>query len=216
MEIQLVVRDDGSTDNTVEILEDYEKKGSLKLIRGKNVGFKNSFMIALQSCKESDYYAFSDQDDVWMKEKLFRTVSTMNRCDIPELGFCNAYFTDPDLKPYKLAKESKTNIPSKEMCFSMCVASGYLIVINSKLKKLLDITGTNIPVSHDVWAGAVASYVGNVIFVNEVLALHRRLPNSVSRTNLFKLFINRLGALLYDKGVNIPCAEVMLDNYMEI
>ena len=70
--VTLYVRDDGSSDRTVEILSSYEEQGKLKLICGKNCGVGNSFMHLLYtSDQDFDFYAFSDQDDIWLPDKLY-------------------------------------------------------------------------------------------------------------------------------------------------
>ncbi len=72
---KLVIRDDGSTDQTGKILEEYCVADSrIQVIYGENVGFCRSFYMALAACGEDGYYAFSDQDDIWKPEKLQRAV----------------------------------------------------------------------------------------------------------------------------------------------
>ena len=71
--VSLLVRDDGSTDGTVQILEEYEKQGALELIRGENLGVVGSFISLIARVADSaDYIALSDQDDVWHADKLSR------------------------------------------------------------------------------------------------------------------------------------------------
>ncbi len=213
VDIHLVVRDDGSTDNTIQILEEYASCRPMKLIKGENVGFRESFMLGLLSCDKTDYYAFADQDDVWSPQKLIRTIRKMGINDIPKLGFCNAYLTDENLNVYRYVYSDSYYIPSKEMCFSSCVASGYLQVFNYLLFKIILKANYNIPVDHDIWIGALAIYFGKVYFYNEKLVYHRRLKNSVSRCTLMGRLKNRLQALIYDRGINIDCANKMLQIY---
>lgn len=68
--IKLLVRDDGSTDKTLDILNEYKNKGKLNYYIGKNLGPQLSFMHLLQNAPYCEYYAFADQDDVWLKDKL--------------------------------------------------------------------------------------------------------------------------------------------------
>ena len=70
-DFELVVCDDVSTDNTVDILKDYALKDCrLKLCcNGQNLGFKNNFAKAISLCK-GEYIAFCDQDDVWTNDHL--------------------------------------------------------------------------------------------------------------------------------------------------
>ena len=77
--IKLVVRDDGSGDGTVRILKSFERKGLLEFQVGKNLGFSENYIYLLQSVieREWDYVAFSDQDDIWDRDKLSKAVERL-------------------------------------------------------------------------------------------------------------------------------------------
>lgn len=69
--IKLYIRDDGSTDNTVKIIESFNKE-NIVLFKMSNIGWKKSFLelTKLVEYHDDEYYAFSDQDDVWKKNKI--------------------------------------------------------------------------------------------------------------------------------------------------
>ncbi|WP_270330179.1 glycosyltransferase [Lapidilactobacillus dextrinicus] len=78
----IVVRDDGSSDNTIEILKEFQNEGlPIELIiDGQTLGFKESFHKLLQYVNgRSDYIFLSDQDDIWKIEKVTRFVETFKR-----------------------------------------------------------------------------------------------------------------------------------------
>lgn len=77
--VQILIRDDGSTDRTVEILEKYAKEHeNISFYAGSNLGVIQSFFHLLRhSSQEAEYYAFADQDDYWMPEKLERAVTML-------------------------------------------------------------------------------------------------------------------------------------------
>lgn len=79
--LEILVRDDGSTDGTCAILKEYVERGALRWDAGDNCGPARSFWRLLQSCGEADYYAFCDQDDIWDKEKLALAVRTLKELD---------------------------------------------------------------------------------------------------------------------------------------
>lgn len=73
--VELLIRDDGSSDNTAEICKEYQKKNTnIRFYQGENIGVGKSFMELLKKAPEADYYSFSDQDDVWLEDKLSRAV----------------------------------------------------------------------------------------------------------------------------------------------
>ena len=68
--IMIVIRDDGSDDQTQLIIEKWANILDISLTKGTNVGWRKSFMELIYNSPESDYYAFCDQDDIWLPNKL--------------------------------------------------------------------------------------------------------------------------------------------------
>lgn len=94
---QLFARDDGSKDNTVEILSEYAKKYPQQIhvvddVR-ENLGAGQSFMHLLE-VTDADYFMFSDQDDVWMPEKIERTLRKLQEMESQYPGEAVGVFTD--------------------------------------------------------------------------------------------------------------------------
>ena len=94
--IRLFVRDDGSSDDTVQILQRYAHRFlSLDIVEGENLGATESFHVASQLALEkndpADYYAFCDQDDIWLENKLSIAVNQLSKItsDKPLLYFSN-------------------------------------------------------------------------------------------------------------------------------
>lgn len=79
--LTLVIRDDGSEDRTRNIINEYEKKDiRVKAIYGENLGFRKSFFNTLRdyASTEFEYFAFADQDDVWLPQKLDVAIRKLN------------------------------------------------------------------------------------------------------------------------------------------
>lgn len=94
---QLFARDDGSKDNTVEILSEYAQKYPQQIhvvddVR-ENLGAGQSFMHLLE-VTDADYFMFSDQDDVWMPEKIERTLRKLQEVESQYPGEAVGVFTD--------------------------------------------------------------------------------------------------------------------------
>ena len=104
----IVARDDGSKDNTPNILKEYKENGKInKLIIEPNVGFARSFHKLMENAYKSDYYAWSDQDDIWDDNKIYYGVKALEKEDnsIPLVYWCSFRSMDKNNKVY--SKKSK-------------------------------------------------------------------------------------------------------------
>ena len=82
VDAQLIVRDDGSSDGTVRILEEYSRNyPNVSFYQGTNVGVGKSFLELLKNAPQADYYSFADQDDVWLEDKLNHAVSIIRQIE---------------------------------------------------------------------------------------------------------------------------------------
>ena len=99
IETGILVRDDGSSDGTAAILEEYAARGALRWYRGENRGPSGSFWQLLRDAEEADLYAFCDQDDVWDADKLRIAADVLERAEpgIPALYCGDVRVTDERL-----------------------------------------------------------------------------------------------------------------------
>ena len=100
VDVQVLVRDDCSKDNTVEVVQEYAQnhpQNKIEIIKGENVGFAKSFWLGLSMCRDADYYAFADQDDVWKEEKIISAVKCIENIDKPALYSSAVEVVDKDL-----------------------------------------------------------------------------------------------------------------------
>ena len=97
---EIYVRDDGSTDDTVSLLQEYQVKyPNIKLVTGKNVGYIRNFYELVHSCggDKNELYAFCDQDDVWEPQKISRSVAMIQASLDPSM---TVYFSRMKLDYY--------------------------------------------------------------------------------------------------------------------
>ena len=81
-DIRVVVRDDGSTDRTVALVQAIAADDPrVRLVAGSRLGWGGSFMALLASSGKARWLAFSDQDDVWLPDKLTRAVTALAPLD---------------------------------------------------------------------------------------------------------------------------------------
>lgn len=193
----LWVSDDGSSDETCRIVSDFISGYDIQgvLIHGPQKGFCENFLsLVCNDGIQSDYYAFSDQDDIWMNDKLERAVSWLDtvNSDIPAL-FCsrtsligslgeNIGFSPNYIKPPAFGNSLVQNI-----------ASGNTMVFNNKARELLKkLEGTPI-VAHD-WTlyQIVTGCGGQVHFDHKPTVFYRQHSENVigNNSSLIKRFNN--------------------------
>ena len=212
VQLYLHIRDDGSKDDSTNILSEYsERFSNVSYEVGDNIGYTKSFLTALKNAPKADFYAFADQDDVWDEFKIAKTIKLLNEKEMC-LAYCNAVDTDDNLVATKNHYSIHRKMPYAGMTFLSSVCSGFLMVFDEKIRKKT-LEAENIIISHDLWVGALASYIGTIEYTTEALALHRRLENSVSRYDSYKTIKHRLKTLFFGKSKCDICAKQMLELY---
>lgn len=206
--IKVLIRDDGSTDNTVKILDEYRAKYGFNIIKGKNVGVNKSIQILFDECDLScDYFALSDQDDYWLEDKFDMVLkkAALYKDTEPLLFSSCSQLTDELLH----LLNGTTIIPKKGTSFFNAmiqnVLPGHTQVFNRALmNKLIGRNSKNIHVI-DWWIYLVASGTGTVIFDKKCTVLHRQHNANVVgyENNIFKLAKQRFNRLLNSEAKSI-------------
>lgn len=164
--VKLLVRDDGSNDKTIAILDEYNAKGQLDYYQGENMGPARSFMHLLQNAPTSKYYAFADQDDVWLPEKLSVAINSLKEHEYePALYFCQTQLVDENLNK----KESVIIHPYMTFGESLVYkyVSGCSMVINDVLRHLVVTTQPSYLHMHDAWIYLIAQAMNAYVFFDE-------------------------------------------------
>lgn len=186
--IELYVRDDGSRDQTLSILQKYEQDGKLQLFQGENLGFINSFFEVMRKCGDADYYAWCDQDDVWLPEKIERAVKKLQRDKIehkeetekPVLYFSSYDYYDNNMKFEKHGLIHKKG-PSFSNSLLDCISLGFNSVFNQCARNMMLKNQPEHCCGHDWWTYMVCAAFGRVIYDQKYVSVkYRRLENSVS------------------------------------
>ena len=199
----LVVRDDGSSDKTVKIVKEYmENYSNIKLVEGKNLGFIKSFFELLK-LEKADYYAFADQDDIWLPDKIALAVESLNKLDDskPNMAFSNSDYYDVDMKLIKEGEKGKTFSFTNSLY--ECVTQGMTMVINQKTKDtVLDYMPERV-FFHDWWVYMICSGMGNVAYDDVTTVKYRRDGKNATAEgeNFIKLLIWRIKNLFGKDGL---------------
>lgn len=174
--IEIIIRDDGSADKTVDILRKHQSEDRVKLICGENIGFVGSFLKLINTAPKADYYFFADQDDIWLDFKVKRAVEKMSLGDyessLPLLYFSNYDFYDEAMNFVRNnIFPSKVNLP---MAVSEPIAAGFTCAFNYSLLKIMRRFSSHCVCSHDRLALILATAGGTVIMDDFVTAKYRR------------------------------------------
>ena len=184
----IYVRDDGSTDRTPAILKqckrDFGKERDIHIFRGKNLGYGPSFLGLLKRCGQADYWAFCDQDDVWMPGKITRAVAWMesqeDRDKTPLLYHSAFYETDEKLAVRGIYLPEDREDYSFQKAVTECMHMGFSSLINARLRDLALKGRIRRIVSHDWWVELIVMAFGRAVFDPEPASYHRRLLASQS------------------------------------
>ena len=206
----LWVSDDGSTDTTVTVLENYansHKENEMVLIDGPQRGFARNFLNVACLCQnESEYFAFSDQDDIWKNNKLEKAVNWLEDIprEIPALFCSRTEIVDSNgksLKPRKFSTFMDIK-PSFENALVQCIAGGNTMVFNRKAKQLIEKFGGPVFVpSHDWWMYLLVTGTGGVVHydVEPLIKYRQHQKNTIGSNRSFEAAFVRLKKFLDGK-----------------
>src|SRR5450830_1129856 len=172
------IRDGGSTDSTREILTDASSHVDMHVSAGSNKGVVSSFLELIQTCpKDADFYAFCDQDDVWLPKKLARASQRLSACDTggPALYCSRLIVVDSQLRKLTLTPLPRRP-PGLQNALVQNVATGCTIVMNGMALALLQQAAPDPKrvLMHDEWVYLVVAALGTIVFDPTPSILYRQ------------------------------------------
>lgn len=187
----ITVRDDGSTDSTLSVIEDFKKKHpeKIKILADgeKNLGACRNFARLINNAS-GDYIMFCDHDDRWLKNKISTTLSAMRAAEdgeLPVLVHTDLQPTSEELDPFEdtFIKSQGLKPDKNRLCdfLAQNTVTGCAMMINRPLLELIK----NMPkeaLMHDWWAGLAAAAFGKVVFVPQATILYRQHGNNTVGT----------------------------------
>ena len=205
------VCDDGSTDDTVSIVKDYEKKDSrVRLFENKtNQGYIRNFMSGIVRC-DSPYIMLCDQDDIWNWDKVELTLEKMKLMERenpekPVLVFTDAMNFDSSTgkKLGRFHEMSHLNVKKVDTAHlfmeNKCI--GCTVMINRFVKEYLEQTPEEIRV-HDWWLALICAHFGKIVYVPMCTLRYRQHGNNMIGGQSFGSYIkSRLQGIARQKNV---------------
>jgi glycosyltransferase involved in cell wall biosynthesis len=176
--LEIVIVDDASTDTTIPILDEYVlNNNKIRLYKSEvNLGYIKNFEKGILLCK-GEYIALSDQDDIWLPEKISRLMDS--REDHP-LVYCNSELIDGNGKELGIKLTDLKNLIDFWSPLNYVVggtASGHAMLV----KKEVILASLPLPllVTHDYWIGFVSTFYGKLKYIDEALVLYRQHGGNV-------------------------------------
>lgn len=178
----LTIRDDRSCDRGLQIARRFAAKmpsHDIRIFGGAHLGSAHNFLTLLKEMDaEADYAAFSDQDDVWMPQKLAHAVNHLAGLPpgVPALYCGRTILTNARLAPVGLAPLISRPTGFRNALVQN-IAGGNTMVVNRAALEILNLAaGYQGPVpAHDWWTYQVVTGAGGVvIFDSEPMVLYRQ------------------------------------------
>lgn len=182
VELDIYVRDNASTDDTVAILNKYEKENKIKLTRLNNDGPAVSFLSLIKDTAGYDHYFLCDQDDYWSEEKVSISLDRMKDVKIPAIFFSNAELVNEKMETMNCNVYKKE--PPHDLMTIACSGGilGCTVAFNSELRNCI----LNIPIKkeqiimHDYLLALVCAAIdGKIIYYDKPLVKYRQHGNNV-------------------------------------
>ena len=183
---KLIISDDCSIDETSKILKEYEKKDKRVVIyyQEENLGYIKNFEFLLSKV-EHDLYMLSDQDDVWLPEKIEKSYEKLKNTN-SDLVYGDLIVVDKDLneinpsfmKLKKTFRKANKYSDYRAVYLYNCV-TGCTILSKSKfISKILPFPTNVSYVPHDYWIALIVGMNGKITFINEPLIKYRQHGNN--------------------------------------
>lgn len=179
----LLIRDDGSEDSTCKILREYaELHPNIKIYEEDNIGSTQSFMKLLAYANETyhdvDYFAFSDQDDIWLKHKLAHAIDVLEQKKenepTPQLYCSNLRIVDSNLSFIRYMHKEQEAERDKARSLVESFATGCTMVFNKEALRLACIAPSHEVILHDLLLFHICMFMGRVTYDSTALILYRQ------------------------------------------
>ncbi len=211
-EVCLYVRDDGSQDNTLQIVREFQDRLKIKIVEGKNLGPAKSFWkLFTDPDIQADFYAFCDQDDIWDSDKLEIAISHLKQDT--HLYACN--YRSINEQDYVFQEKGRKTDPviCTECLFISGVTQGCAMVLTDELRKyILEKNICRVPM-HDIVIMLYSIHFGSIFwdnlphfsyrFHNDNFVANNRKRNPIS-------YIKRMS--MAEKNIYSAVAKELIEN----
>ena len=182
VEVEVFIRDDGSTDGTRDTLRLFQSEyDNVHIECGTNLGYPRSFFSKLFEVGEYDYYSFSDQDDYWEEDKLYSAYNKLK--DVPKekpaIYYSNLEVCDEELKSIRVTKLEDRKMTLESITTRRSIAGCTIVFNNALYRILIKSKNPNAVVgSHDNYIMSFAYAIGAEVICDKNHYIKYRQHNS--------------------------------------
>lgn len=180
---RLIISDDASQDNTIEIIKQYQQKDDrIKLFQQeKNLGSNKNFEFLLQNV-ENSYFMLSDQDDIWKEDKIEKTYKYLQEQN-SDLVFTDLELVDNNLQTINRSfmeyKRLSYKIKKYGTNFNTLYLNNYvtgctILAKKDYIKNILPFPQNTVYLIHDYWIALIISVNGKISYLRESTILYRQ------------------------------------------
>jgi glycosyltransferase involved in cell wall biosynthesis len=177
--IEIIVADDNSTDQTKNILQQFSAQNIRVYYRNTNVGYSKNFFEAALYAK-GEYIAFSDQDDIWLPGKLFSLYHAIeNKYFVysnSKLVEENGLYLNKNLSDIRQMQDVHSTVGF----FLSNVVWGHTMMIKKELLQYF--LPLPAQVEYDKWLAVQATLLTGIVYVPQPLTLYRQHAKTVTKT----------------------------------
>jgi glycosyltransferase involved in cell wall biosynthesis len=190
---ELVARDDGSSDETVQLLEQFAREApfTVRIVENeRRLGYADNFLAAAALCT-GELVAFCDQDDFWIETKLEACEAEARRTGAGIVAHSGAV-ADERLRPTGrlVPRARRRRVAAPERCDPWWDWWGFAMVFRRRLLEVADpeqrvesqFLPGQAPLDHDDWISFLGCSLAPIAFLPEALVLHRRHPDTTTET----------------------------------
>tara|TARA_B100000242_G_C43022816_1_gene476079 strand:- start:634 stop:1560 length:927 start_codon:yes stop_codon:yes gene_type:complete len=171
-----IFNDDPNDRHIEQLINNYKEKRIKLINRKKNLGFALNFLEGLNFVNNFDYYAFSDQDDIWNKDKIEKSLKILSKIDskIPSLYFSRTVIVnDANNVVFGISPNFQRG-PSFENALLQNIGGGNTMLMNKTGRDLIVKSLKSKIISHDWWTYLIISGANGYIFYDKEPSLRYR------------------------------------------
>jgi glycosyltransferase involved in cell wall biosynthesis len=192
--VEIIVCDDQSTDGTRAILEKYQQDGHIRFfINDNRLGFVGNFKKAVSLTKPNNYIALSDQDDIWLPNKIDAAANLILNIEVKgqsAMVYSDLVLVDQDKNILNSSFRNELGQDVYRHCLATLLFGGFVNGCTMLMNPLMRTYFATIPdrpeINHDTWIALIAYTFGHAGIVEKPDIFYRKHLNNASEVHNFK------------------------------